>query len=327
MRRRLAGTLLTLLLTAALAGTAVFVWGYRNFQGPGPLAEQMAVVLPPGEGLAAIAERLKRTGIISDSRVFRIGVRLYGFGRRLQAGEYDFPARASPAEVMNILVEGKTVRRRLTIPEGLTSAQVKILLEEAEGLKGAVPDLPEGMLLPETYVFSYGDRREELAARMRRSMERTLDELWATRARNLPLKTAHEALILASIVEKETAIPEERPRIAAVFLNRLRRGMRLQSDPTVAYGLGEAGVPLNRPLSRQDISTYSPYNTYKIEGLPPGPIANPGRAAIAAVLNPLKTGELYFVADGSGGHAFARTLIEHNRNVRKWRRFQHPRTN
>jgi UPF0755 protein len=229
----------------------------------------------------------------------------------------------SPREVVAILQSGETIVRRLTVPEGLTSARVLELVDGAEGLQGHVGRMPEeGRLLPETYHFSYGDDRADLVARMEEAMEIALARLWLERSDDLPFATPEDALTLASIVERETAVERERRRVAAVFINRLRRGMRLQSDPTVVYALTEGEGVLGRRLVRDDLRIDHPYNTYVNTGLPPGPIANPGRASIAAVLNPAETRELYFVADGSGGHAFATTLDEHNRNVARWRRLR-----
>jgi UPF0755 protein len=226
-------------------------------------------------------------------------------------------------EAMALIVSGKTVVRRLTVAEGLTTAQVLDLLDATDGLEGRIAERPpEGSLLPETYHFSYGDSRQGMVERMQRAMRETLDRLWRKRRADLPLKTKQQALTLASIVEKETAVPHERPHIAGVFLNRLRRGMPLQSDPTVAYALTGGKVPLDRALASADLKTDSPYNTYVSRGLPPGPIANPGRESIAAVLQPLDTDDLYFVADGGGGHAFARTFQEHLRNVQRWRKVE-----
>jgi UPF0755 protein len=226
-------------------------------------------------------------------------------------------------EVMQRLAAGKTVVRRLTLAEGLTSWAAVSLIKAAEALEGAIATVPpEGALLPETYHYSYGDSRSAIVERMRQSMQEVLDDAWARRQPDLPLQSPQEALTLASIVEKETARPDERAHIAGVFINRLKRGMRLQSDPTVAYGLTDGKAPLERPLTRADLRQASPYNTYVIDGLPPGPICNPGRAAIEAVLQPKETRDLYFVADGNGGHAFAETYAKHRRNVRKWRRLQ-----
>lgn len=304
----------------AVAVAVVLAWGYAQFTGPGPLQVARNVIIPAGTGLDGIASVLRGAGIIRHDYIFAIGARAFEKARSLKAGEYHIPAKASPREVMDILASGKTVVRRLTIPEGLTTAEVVDRLQRAEGLFGDVAMPDEGSLLPETYHFSYGDQRAELLARMQDSMRDALGRLWEMRAPDLPLESPEEALILASIVERETGIARERGLVAGVFVNRLRKGMRLQSDPTVVYGLSPAG--LDRPLTRADLKVETPYNTYVIDGLPPTPIANPGIDAIRAVMNPVETDFLYFVADGTGGHAFARTLPEHNRNVRKWRKIR-----
>ena len=307
----------------AVALLGAFVWLMAEFNNPGPSTEPVTVVLPQGSGLSAISRRLVEAGVIERDWVFVNGVRVKGAARGLQAGEYELPARASPRQIMDILVSGRTVVRRITIPEGLTTTQVVALVQAADGLAGEIATRPpEGRLLPETYHFHLDDDRGALVQRMQDKMERALAAHWESRQPNLPLKNPDEALILASIVEKETSLEEERPRIAAVFLNRLRKGMRLQSDPTVSYGITGGSGPMDRPLTRKDLRTPTAFNTYRIRGLPPHPIANPGISSIIAVLNPIETDELFFVADGSGGHAFAKTLQEHNRNVRKWRRLQ-----
>jgi UPF0755 protein len=285
------------------------------------LAGPATVVIAKGSGLAGIALQLEASGIISSGRVFVWAARLTGGARALRAGEYAFPARASMEAVLETLVAGRTVLRRLTVPEGLTARQIVALVEGAGGLEGSVAPLPkEGSLLPETYHYAYGDPRGTLVERMRRDMGRAVAKLWADRAEGLPFDKPEEAVILASVVEKETALPAERSRIAAVFINRLKKGMRLQSDPTVVYALTGGRGALGRKLTRADLDVDHPYNTYRNLGLPPGPICNPGRASLGAVLHPAKTEELYFVADGSGGHVFAKTLAEHNRNVAEWRR-------
>jgi len=320
---RLAVRLVLILALLSASALALYGLGLARFKAAGPSPRDLVLVLPKGAGVGAIAERLAGAGVLADPTLFVIAVRLSGNTRRLKAGEYQFPGAVSGRQVMELLVRGATVVRRLTVAEGLMTSQVMALVAAAEGLDGELPGAPpEGALLPETYHYGYGDSRAAIVALMARAMERTLDQLWRGRAPNLPFADPHEALVLASIVEKETSLVEERAHIAGVFINRLRRGMRLQSDPTVAYGISGGAKPLERPLSRADLAHQSPFNTYLIQGLPPRPIANPGRAAIAAVLEPLATKDLYFVADGKGGHAFARTLAQHNRNVARWRRHQ-----
>jgi len=304
--------LATLLVIAAAASL------YDVYARPGPASVPTTVLVPKGATVSEIASTLERSRIVSSAAVFRIAARIGQEQGVLQAGEYAFPAAVRMGEVLATLRAGDVLVRRLTVPEGLTSRQVVALVQEAEGLDGEIVALPvEGALLPETYNYSRGDSRGDLIRRMSAAMTAVLDELWAARAPGLPLGSPRDALILASIVEKETALPEERPRVAAVFLNRLRSGMRLQADPTVAYAVHGGG---GGALSLADLQSPSPYNTYAYEGLPPGPIANPGRASIGAVLRPARSDELYFVADGSGGHAFSRSLDEHQRNVARWRR-------
>jgi UPF0755 protein len=312
-----------LLATAIVAAGFVYSWGKARFESPGPLETRTIVFIPPGSGLENIAQTLAREGVIARPTIFIWGARLTSKARQLKAGEFAFPARVSPERALNIIISGKTVARKLTVPEGLTSAEVVALVRQAPALVGKVESVPpEGSLLPETYHYRRGDSRAALIRRMRQGMDALLDEVWPGRADDLPFDTRREAVTLASIVEKETAVPDERAMVAGVFVNRLRRGMRLQSDPTVRFALTEGKQPLDRPLTRGDLDLEHPFNTYHAGGLPPGPIANPGRAAIEAVLHPAETDFLYFVANGNGGHAFARTLREHNRNVAKWRRIR-----
>jgi UPF0755 protein len=312
----------TFLLTVAAVGAgALYSWAHQRFTGPGPLDDRKTLVIERGAGLEAIARQLTDAGVIRSPLIFRLGARATGQATRLKAGEYAFPAGVSPQRALRIVVSGKTIARSLTIPEGLTSHEVVALIRQAPALEGKIAKVPpEGALLPETYHYERGDSRAELLARMAQSMDRALAELWPERADDLPYDTKNAAVTLASIVEKETAVPDERALVAGVFVNRLERGMRLQSDPTVSYALTQGEEELGRPLTRADWEVEHPYNTYRISGLPPGPIANPGRAALEAAINPADTDYLYFVADGSGGHAFAKTLREHNRNVAEWRK-------
>ncbi|HEX3487640.1 MAG TPA: endolytic transglycosylase MltG [Micropepsaceae bacterium] len=315
---------LSLIVVLALAVTAVAGaawWENRYFAQEGPAASGTTVVVNPKSGLGVIAESLEQAGVVKNALLFRVGVLRRGRSARLKAGEYAFPAHASEKQVMNMLVAHKVLEHRITIAEGLTSDAVVALVQADPVLTGPVTVVPEGSVLPETYLFERGTTRAEILARMHQAQQKVLAELWPKRKDGLPLMTQEDALKLASIVEKETAIPSERPRIAAVFINRLNAGMKLESDPTIIYGLTK-GVPLGHPLRQSELQTPNPFSTYQITGLPPTPIANPGKNAIAAVLNPADTDELYFVADGSGGHAFAKTMTDHQKNVAQWRRLQ-----
>lgn len=311
------------IILALLAGGGVAGWVYSEFTRPGPLERDTAVVVPSGGGVKSIASILSSHDVVRNALVFEWGARFSGDAAKLRAGEFSFPAGISAREVMAILKSGKTVQRRLTVAEGLSSSQIVAQLNGTDGLRGILMVTPrEGSLLPETYYFSYGDERQGIIDRMQQDMAAVVRDLWAGRQADLPLASPEEAIILASIVEKETGVAAERPRVAAVFINRLRLGMRLQSDPTVVYGITGTGEPLGRSLSKADLKAPTAYNTYVIDGLPPEPIANPGFAALKAVLHPAVSNDLYFVADGTGGHAFAETLEQHNRNVRKWRKIQ-----
>ncbi len=302
--------------------TAFAAYSYYRVQSPGPLEFESTVIVPAGSSVRGTAHIMEGAGALDASWLFVLTARFSGGGRDLRAGEYRIPARASIQTLLDILRSGNTVQRRVTVAEGLTSARIVHILQSTEGLTGTVTDIPdEGTLLPETYFFSYGDPVRDILSRMRTDRDALLARLWESRAAGLPLNSPGEAVILASIIEKETAIADERGQVAAVFINRLERGMRLQSDPTVIYGLTE-GALLGRPLRRSELEQDHPYNTYKIKGLPPGPIANPGHDSLYAALHPDFSPALYFVADGSGGHVFADSLEEHNRNVAKWRQIE-----
>ncbi len=318
-----------LLVVLGVAGAVAGGWYVlREFDAPGPQApsgEETIVSIPMGTGLNQVAAILEQNQVVRSGLVFRLGVIFNRKPAALKAGEYAIPSGASPSQIMQILIEGKSIVYKLTLAEGLTSAMIVELVRNHQTLLGDVDAIPpEGSLLPETYVFNRGTTRAELIARMQADHNAVLDELWAGRAQNLPISTKEEAVTLASIVEKETGVADERPRVAAVFVNRLRKGMRLQSDPTIIYGLTK-GVPLGRGIRQSELEKPTPYNTYVIFGLPPTPIANPGKASLAAVLNPAATNDLYFVADGTGGHAFAETLDQHEANVRKWREIERQR--
>ncbi|WP_020594053.1 endolytic transglycosylase MltG [Kiloniella laminariae] len=309
---------LIVLTCAILAYTAQV-----RFLAPGPLQQDVSVMIPRGAGLEKISDLLVKEGVIDDPLVFQLGARYTQRSKNLKAGEYLFPAQISIDQAIGILESGKSIVYSVTIPEGKTSQEIVDLLLAEPTLEGTINLTPdEGSLLPETYHFVRGDSRQSIIDRMQADLSKTLQELWDKRQENLPLKSPQEALILASIVEKETGIASERPLVAGVFVNRLNKSMRLQSDPTVTYGITLGKAALGRSLTRADLKALTAYNTYTIDGLPPGPIANVGRSALEAVMQPAATKYLYFVADGTGGHAFARTLKEHNKNVRIWRSVQ-----
>jgi UPF0755 protein len=316
---------LAILLTlAVLAGGGIAWEGHRRFTGPGPAGQPVTVIIPKGAGTEAIGQILENAGIVSSRMIFALGAKLRG--ARLKAGEYAFPAHVSPEDAMRIIAEGKVVMHKLTIAEGLTVRQVMELVSESDILSGSISrKVTEGWLLPETWHMVRDEPRDEVLARMEKAMRQTVDVLWVARAPGLPLKSKDEAIILASMVERETAVDSERSRVAAVFYNRLAKRMRLQSDPTVIYGLSNGLGELDRPLTRDDLASPHPWNTYVIDSLPRTAIANPGRASLEAVLHPARSEDLYFVANGSGGHAFARTLDEHNANVARWRKIEKER--
>jgi UPF0755 protein len=323
---RFLGDLVSLILLLAVVAVGCAIWLVEHTERPGPHEAEALIAIAPGSSIAAIGDSLEAAGVIDDPDLFAIAARLLAADGSLKAGEYAVPAHESMRAVIARLSDGRVLTRRITIPEGLTAVEISAIVAATPALTGEVGEIPpEGSLLPETYHYVHGDSRDAVLARMTDAMAATLTELWAARAENLPFATPEEAVILASVVEKETGVSGERRHVAGVFVNRLRLGMRLQSDPTVIYGLTNGAGPLGRALTRADLAAPHPYNTYLIDALPPHPIANPGAAAIAAVLDPLETEDLYFVADGTGGHVFARTLEEHNRNAAAWRRIRDSR--
>lgn len=338
-KRRLSGFQIFLIfimgaiaLATLAAGAALGGYAWLDYQitrdGPAaPGGESRVVLLEPGSSLNGISRELADEGVISDPLYFKAAAILDNGAGALKAGEYEFESGASVREVYEKIRNGQVVQHPLTIPEGLPSVLVAKLVNEAEVLTGDPVEPPaEGSILPETYMLRRGMARAGLIDRMQAAQDALMEELWPQRDPDLPFETQEEALILASIVEKETGLPEERPEVAGVFINRLREGMRLESDPTIIYGVTR-GRRLGRRILQSEIDAVTDWNTYQIDGLPETPIANPGADAIRAVLNPAKHDYLYFVADGSGGHAFARTLAEHNRNVAKWRSIRRQRAN
>ncbi|WP_267349740.1 endolytic transglycosylase MltG [Sphingomonas sp. GM_Shp_2] len=307
------GCLLVLIAAIVLAGfVAANMWA-----GAGPAERPVTVVVPQGASLARAATELEQAGAIRSATRFRLLARVFGGGGSIKAGEYDVPAGASASEVYALLQDGKVRQRMVVVPEGYPSALVHDALMRADGLTGEVPVPAEGSILPDSYAFQRGDTRAAVVTRMQAAMDRYLADAWAKRKPNIAVSTPEQAIILASIVEKETGKPSERRMVAAVYGNRLRIGMPLQADPTVIYPITR-GRPLGRRILRSELHAKNGYNTYASAGLPVGPIANPGRASIDAVLNPASSPALYFVADGTGGHVFANTLPEHNANVEKW---------
>lgn len=327
MFKHFASNALTLLIVGLIALSGLVLVSIQQFSAPGPLEESKRVVLNRGVSLNGAAKILAEAGVIESEAIFRIGARYRGDDRSLKFGEYEIPAGASMEEVLDIIVSGQSIQYKVTVAEGLTSWEVVQALNENELLSGEIEEIPaEGSLAPNTYFVARESSRNELIARMQAAQTKILEEAWASRQEDLPLSSKEEALVLASIIEKETAVAAERGKVGGVFVNRLRRGMRMQSDPTIIYGITNGEGPLNRPIRRSDIQKPTAYNTYVIDRLPPGPIANPGRDAILAATAPEETTALYFVADGTGGHAFAETLVEHERNVAAWRKIERARS-
>jgi len=323
MMRHVAANALTLLILALVVAFGLVTWGQSRFQAPGPLKSPVELEVERGESLASVADKLADAGAISSAAVFRVGARYANLDAGLRYGEYSIPAGASMRAILELLNRGGNVVRQVVVPEGLTSWQVVELLRSQRELAGEIAELPpEGSLAPAGYDFQRGEERQAILGRMQAEQAEIVATAWAGRAPDLPLRSPEELLTLASIVEKETGVAEERPLVASVFVNRLRRGMRLQTDPSVIYGITRGEGTLGRGLRASELATVTPYNTYAIAGLPPTPIANPGRAAIEAAAAPEESDFLYFVADGTGGHAFARTLEEHNANVAAWRRVE-----
>ncbi len=315
-------------LTIALGG--IIYYGLSTFSEQGPSTVNSNFIVKPGWGLGDISRGLEASGLISDARVFQYVTKSFLRNRTLKAGEYEIKAGASMKEIVELMESGKSILYSVTLPEGLTVQQIFDRLRADPVLEGELPaKMPdEGTLRPDTYKFTRGAKRSEIVAQMKAAQTKLVDDLWAKRSPDLFLKTKEQFVTLASIVEKETGKADERTLVASVFLNRLEKKMRLQSDPTVIYGIfGGEGKPSDRPIYQSDLKKMTPYNTYVIDGLPPGPICNPGRAALEAVANPSRTNDLYFVADGTGGHVFAATLEEHNANVKKWRQVEEQQTN
>jgi UPF0755 protein len=323
MVRHIASNAITLLIVLMLMLGGVIAWGAAQMKVAGEFSEDAVFVVAAGDRLKAVSERLEAQGLISNGRIFRIAARYGGDDRKLKFGEYKVPAHASMKDILGLVTSGRALAYQVTVPEGLTSWQIVQLLNAELLLSGEITDIPpEGWLAPDTYSISKGDSRQSVLTRMADAQRKILSEAWSLRAEGLPLNTPEEALTLASIIEKETGLVAERKLVASVFINRLNRGMRLQTDPTVVYGITMGKGPLGRGLRASELRGKTDYNTYLIDGLPPTPIANPGKASIEAALNPEDSKFVFFVADGTGGHAFAQTIDEHNKNVRAWRKIE-----
>ena len=322
MLKRLLALILILAAAAfALSGYTSW-WEAKTYFGPGPLAQGATVLIAPHASLRAIAGELEQAGAIKSALVFRLGLIRRNAVARLKAGEYAIPAHASEADIVDQIAHHRVVLHKLTIAEGLTSAAAVALINADPVLAGSAAAAPEeGSLLPETYLFERGTTRAQMIQRIHQAQTELLARLWAARKADLPYASPEDAVILASIVEKETGVPLERGHIAAVFLNRLKGGIKLESDPTIIYGL-TGGAPLGHPIRQSELDKPNPYSTYQIAGLPPTPISIPAVPPSPPVLNPPDSEEMFFVADGSGGHAFAKTEAEHEQNVARWRKFE-----
>ncbi len=323
MARHFAANALTFLIVGLVVLYGLVNWGISRFEAPGPLEEPLVFEVPRGDTFAKASNRLEEKGAISSASLFRVGMRYGGLDQGLKAGEYEIPAGATMREVHAIVTSGVGIQLRVTIPEGFTSWEVVERLKVTEGLVGEIDEVPlEGTLAPNTYSFSRGATRASVLAQMEQAQETILANAWENRAEDLPISSPQDLLILASVVEREAGGAEEWAKVASVFVNRLNNGIRLEADATVRYGITLGKEKLGRGLRRSELDRVTPYNSYKVDGLPPTPIANPGRAAIEATANPETTDFIFFVADGTGGHAFAKTLSEHNRNVAEWRRIE-----
>lgn len=309
---------LLLFITLVCIATA-FLYAKALVTTPIPVSDDIIFQVNKGDNLLKIARALEDNHLISRKWSFILYAKLKRFYPQIKAGEYLVTEPVSLVDIENLLTSGKVFHRKITLPEGLTARGINAILAENEFLSGEAAEFKDGEVLPETYTFSRGDSRQSIVDQGKKALKETLEKAWNERDDDLPLKSKEELLIMASIVEKETGVPEERPQVASVFINRLRLGMLLQTDPTVIYAITQGKEELNRPIYRKDLEIDSPYNTYKYAGLPPSPICNPGKEAIFAVAHPDKTPYLYFVASGTGGHNFAKSLAEHNENVRKWR--------
>ncbi|MGN0914519.1 MAG: endolytic transglycosylase MltG [Alphaproteobacteria bacterium] len=317
--RLLRKVILLLAIVSAISYYQIKEWVFEQ----GPLLDVVNVVIPKGASSALVAENLSEAGVISHPLIFRIYARVVGLDKQLKAGEYQFLPGVAIIDTLEKIANGEVYYHKITIPEGLTSGQIMYMISSYPGLSGEIDlDIKEGELLPETYSFELGATRNSILLQAKTAMKKAKEEIWQLRNEKLPIKNEEEMLVLASIIEKETGIPEERRLVSSVFINRLKKGMRLQTDPTVIYALTEGESDFGRKLSRADLQVDSPYNTYKNYGLPPGPICNPGKEALLAAIQPEQTNFLYFVANGKGGHNFAASLNEHNTNVQNYRKLK-----